>query len=283
MNHTPKQSHYILQGLLAQGRIDSNDVAGVLLQLKPEIEQLKTRLKTLQELKTEVKHNISGGNGRNHPQRIHVISKEGRNTMRDNSIYANFLRWANPQNRQRIQAERSRQGVIMAITFARKLVGNVPAAFKNKVMVYVSKTGRITRSEAAKLTGESTFKAGAMLRQLAKQKILIMRGQRRGAHYVVSKRSAKDERVKDERAVKVLRRKYKDSDVAKWVLEFNAITEKGGKTKFLREHGFQYATFSGVVESRGLKLNKDKTYVELGKKSAMQKALNQRRQGTDAK
>lgn len=65
----------------------------------------------------------------------------------------------------------------------KKAAVEVDVAFQNKVTAHIAKTGRITRAEAAKVTGETSIKTGYLLRQLADQGVLVMQGTRRGAYY----------------------------------------------------------------------------------------------------
>lgn len=65
-----------------------------------------------------------------------------------------------------------------------------PIQQEQMVTSFVSSHGRITRSQVAELCGLTSAEARAMLRKLTARNVLALRGERRGAHYVLGRAKA---------------------------------------------------------------------------------------------
>jgi glycyl-tRNA synthetase beta subunit len=118
MKLDPKQSHYVLQVLLAQRRVRAAQVRAVLGERQREIVSLRKKLAALEELSNTPK---SAPAAAARPRRARRMSPKLRAFRRQQGKYMGFIRGLKSSEKARVRAVREKQGLLPAIRLAASL------------------------------------------------------------------------------------------------------------------------------------------------------------------
>jgi hypothetical protein len=113
-----KQSHYVLQILLARRRVRAAQVRAVLEERRREIASLREKLAMLEELSGAPR---PGPAAPGRPRRARRMSPKLRALRRQQGQYMGFVRGLKPSEKARVRATREKQGLQAAIRLASSL------------------------------------------------------------------------------------------------------------------------------------------------------------------
>lgn len=124
MRLTPNQSHYVLNALIARGRIRQTQVLAVLRESKQEIVSLRERLASLEGLDGVMSRGGSPRRGKatRATRRRPRMTPKVRALRRLQGKYMGYVRRLKPAEKARVRAVREKQGIQAAIRMASSLV-----------------------------------------------------------------------------------------------------------------------------------------------------------------
>ena len=127
MKLTPDQSHYVLNLLIAQGRIRAAQVERALKNRDQEIRSLRERLASLEAMGSGSRRSRPARSGgrtrRSRPAKKRRMSPRVRALRRLQGKYMGYVRRLKPAEKARVRAVREKEGMGPAIRLASSLSG----------------------------------------------------------------------------------------------------------------------------------------------------------------
>lgn len=125
MKLDPRQSHYVLQTLLAQRKVAKRHVQAILMDWQKEIAALRERLATLEELGVrgmeKAGRRVAAGAGRVEVRVKRRLSPRVRALRRQQGQYMGLVRRLKVAEKARVRAVREKKGLPAAIRLALSL------------------------------------------------------------------------------------------------------------------------------------------------------------------
>ena len=117
MKLDPRQAHYVLEVLVARGKVRASHVRGILEERRKEIAGLRERLAMLESIAGAVP---AAGSAPGRPGR-RKMSPRLRALRRQQGQYMGFTRRLKPAQKARVRAVREKSGLAAAIRLAASL------------------------------------------------------------------------------------------------------------------------------------------------------------------